>query len=1161
MPPSPALRCSLGHDVGIQNTHKRGRSLESGFPLKPKDDDLALFNDMQNRERDTFLLHASDDLDDSIGRLRYYSDFKLGINIPARGESSDLLNTNGEKNDYDWLLTPPDTPLFPSLDDEEPQPVHLAPRGRQRSQPISIRSSMTETSHRTSRSSPSPHRLSPSPRSTTGLNQSRGTPPSGGSYSSPTSIVRPTTPSRRPSTPTKPSTPTPRSSTPTLRRLNNGSNGQGSSSGRGTSPVTTNRGNSASPKLRGWQTNLPGFSCDPPPNLRTTLADRPSSYIRGSSPASGNGRQSMSPTTSRNRRQSMSPTASRSASSSHSHDRDRFSSYSKGSVASSCDDDLDSLHSTGAGMSYSSISTKNGTAANGRTMVFSKKPVRTPSASSAPKRSFDSALRQMDHRKIPPQNMFRPLLSSVPTTTLYVGRANNMNRPMFSRNSSLTTSSNASSEQGAFVVPDMGVSDHHQNDLSGKREKPQDPELHEEIFILDEADETPVSGKPIGDMTNSVDSEGLEKSAANSPGAVSMGAASESLYAACNPSVLEQNGMLATCSKCGNPFRRMYVDPITDVCQECAKINGLVTEGTPQNALLVAQNEKLQSPMADGKDRWSNKAQLAMEVSELLEKNSSYILPSDDMHAGQVHNSLVNSSGLHLDLDLIQHHHSDLQEKNNKVVNATQTDNKFQQSQEAAHQSTRVESPEGTGISVLLRRSSSNKWPVVQGRSFSATNILCSEPSYARDHACSMKGSMSRDSASASSSVDMGSSRQPEYRMQCQLSSKKGELENARNYCNVDTQSAESFKSGVSTGAHGALVCPNTETEQHFRSFVNAEEFEARGKREPFNEENENFVKNMQSGCTKSLAITHAVNGLEREGFDCADDRMTMDSSRSQMSHSYIKQDHDTSATLALNDGCTSCLNSEGLLSNERVTPGTDAKLDMHVSSVFEQDRHIPTDSVCGNDISGVVSLDSSCIISEPQGDLGSFPDLPRESSAVHNGNITDVSHDYSASTISEKDILASASMSNIVDYSPEKYMAMTEGPRGCMSRSFTLEEATDKILFCSSIIHDLAYKAATIGMEKEETPFSEAPRPTPTILGNRVYNRKDLWTPSNKRALKLQKTRLKRLETNTNTMAVEQVGEDTKVQSAMPLHPQVSSKVDSAKPPKLESKCNCTIM
>ena len=41
------------------------------------------------------IFHAS-------ARLKYYSDFKLGINIPARGETSDLLKTDGEKNDYDW---------------------------------------------------------------------------------------------------------------------------------------------------------------------------------------------------------------------------------------------------------------------------------------------------------------------------------------------------------------------------------------------------------------------------------------------------------------------------------------------------------------------------------------------------------------------------------------------------------------------------------------------------------------------------------------------------------------------------------------------------------------------------------------------------------------------------------------------------------------------------------------------------------------------------------------------------------------------------------------------------------------------------------------------------------------------------------------------------
>ncbi|KAM0939879.1 hypothetical protein DsansV1_C19g0158041 [Dioscorea sansibarensis] len=1137
MPPSPALRCSPGRDVGIHNTHKRGRSLESGFPLKPKDDDLVLFNDMQNRERDNFLLHTSDDLDDSIARLKYYSDFKLGINIPARGETSDLLKTDGEKNDYDWLLTPPDTPLFPSLDDEEPQTIHLAPRGRQRSQPISIRSSVTEKTHRTSRGSPSPHRLSPSPRSTTGVNQSRGTPPSSGSYSSPTAVLRPTTPSRRPSTPTKPSTPTPRSSTPTLRRSSNDSNGQWSSSGRrGTSPVTTTCGNSASPKLRGWQTSLPGFSSDPPPNLRTSLADRPSSYVRGSSPASRNGRQSMSPTASRNRRQSMSPSASRSASSSHSHDRDRFSSYSKGSAASSCDDDLDSLHSTGAGMSCGSIGSKNGTSANSRTMVFSKRPVRTPSSSSTPKRSFDSVLRQTDQRKTP-QNMFRSLLSSVPTTTFYIGKANGMHRPMFSRNSSLTTSSNTSSEPGACVVPDVEASDHHQNDLSGKRGKPHGPELHEEIFKFDKADEIPESGKPIGDMTNRDDLLGLEKSAPNSLGPISALTASESSYTAVNPSILDRNGMMATCSKCGNSFSIRDADPTSDVCQECSENDRLFTEGISPSALLVMQNEKLQSPMADGKDRWSNKAQLAMEVSELPDKSSPNVLPSDAMHVGQVYKSLVNRSSFQLDTDLIQHHQSDPQENIGQEVKATQTENLYQQSQEIAHQSTRVESPEGTGISVLLmQRSSSNKWPVVQGRPFSATNILCSEPSYVRDHASSMKRSMSRDSASASSSVDMGSWRQPAYHMQPQLSSQKGEMENVRNDCFVNTLSAESSNFEISTGILG--------------------------ERESLNGENGNSLKSTGSGCTRSLSVTRTVIDVDGESLGCTESCMPIDSSRSQLfSHPDNNQASETSASTSLNDGSGSCINSEGVLSVERITRATDPELDMQGSSVFEEEENMPADNACGHDISGVVTVDSSCINSESQV-FESLQDRQMDSTGI-NLNITDVPHECSASTTSGTDVLALAMESNVVNHSREKSITAAEGPEGCTLRSFTLEEAADTILFCNSIVLDIAYKAATIAMEKKEALLlAEAPRPTPTILGNSFYNRRDSWMSSNKQAPKPQRARWKRLEGNTNTSAVEP-GEDIKVQSAAPLHPhpQVPNKVDSAKPPKLESKCNCTIM
>lgn len=66
MPPSPSPRRSPAREPRVENSHKRGHSFEGRIPLKVKDDDLALFSEMQNHERDKFLLHAYDDFDESI---------------------------------------------------------------------------------------------------------------------------------------------------------------------------------------------------------------------------------------------------------------------------------------------------------------------------------------------------------------------------------------------------------------------------------------------------------------------------------------------------------------------------------------------------------------------------------------------------------------------------------------------------------------------------------------------------------------------------------------------------------------------------------------------------------------------------------------------------------------------------------------------------------------------------------------------------------------------------------------------------------------------------------------------------------------------------------------------------------------------------------------
>lgn len=245
-----------------------------------------------------------------------------------------------------------------------------------------------EKTQRTSRSSASPKRLSLSPQSSYGVVQPSARPSSPPHYSS-SPVIRQTTPSQRSSTPTKPSTPTHRSSTPTPQRMSSGLSGQTSTSGRrGTSPVNMNRGHSASPKLRGWQSN--SFPIiDAPPNYRTSLPDRLSSRVWGSSPASENSMVSSSKVG----RRSMSPSASRKARSSHNHESHQFTSCNKASLASSGDDGVGSLLSVG--LSGNAAIRKYGSSANSKAITSYRKPSSFPSSGSGPRRSLDSAVRQI----------------------------------------------------------------------------------------------------------------------------------------------------------------------------------------------------------------------------------------------------------------------------------------------------------------------------------------------------------------------------------------------------------------------------------------------------------------------------------------------------------------------------------------------------------------------------------------------------------------------------------------------------------------------------------------------------------------------------------------------------------------------------------------------
>ncbi|XP_023757794.2 uncharacterized protein LOC111906265 isoform X2 [Lactuca sativa] len=977
MPPSPAMRCSPGREPRADN-HKRGRSLESGVPLKQRDDDLALFNEVQNRERDNFLLQGDDDFEDIFAnKLRHFSDYKLGINIPARGESSDLLHAEDEKNDYEWLITPPDTPLFPSLDDEAPQ-VNLTQRGRTRTQPISIsRSPTMEKGRRSSRGSASPNRVSLSPRSHNSTYEGRHRASSAASASPPATLRHNTPPAHSHRSPPPSRKPVPRASTPPPpRRLSTGST-------NGTTTTTKGiRGNSASPKVKAWQSSIPGFSTEVPPNLRTSLADRPASYVRGSSPAS------------RSSRQSMSPTASRSIGSSHSHERDRFSSHSKGSVGSSAEDDMESLSSVLVVVGRPNSRRVGVGGFQNNKASPSKKPIRTISSSSAPKRSFDLALRQMDHRK--GQNMFRPLLSSVPSSTFHAGIATSPYHPVISRNSSVTTSSNASSGvaiSGAHDHDHDHDPDHEasQDDATSGYVKVQDDDDHDvdvddEVFMIEKDD-------------------GNDSFLDNSRNILDRDPAATLTIIDDVSDISTQKEMLI-CSKCGCGYSPPIgqVENDTNLCENCMESNSSLTIIDPV--------------VVSGPEPELTTIEPQMDVVESLQAMANDLVKDSQSEGNQVNVGSVDFSN------------------------------------------SKVESLEGAGISILLKRSSSIKGgAVVRNTNFSASSISYDDFSYVRgDTTNSMR------SVSATSSVDFGQgqSRQLDTRFQRQSSITKSEIEHSKH------QRSGSSLSGTSSHVfHPSSLGTST--------------LDSSGKDVQENNEVEN--ENVDSG--ESLLTNTLKDEEESVGFQKAED-------------------------LGADDTALDSCNDD--------------------ADVAEA----PLDVI----LEGELDSPSKCDVSQ-----NSIEELPEDVA------------------LSAEDFGTSNHTTNVIVLIEEE-----GGPKG---RSLTLEEATDTILFCSSIVHNLAHNAATIAIDNQD-PSSDnnnsswplipaTPTPTPTRKSH--LNEPDSHTRNTtKRSSKSQKSRHKK-DTETDPTKSPNTTEGKIDQQQKTRIVGVRDNGESKKPPLLESKCNCTIM
>ncbi|KAJ8764156.1 hypothetical protein K2173_005069 [Erythroxylum novogranatense] len=315
---------------------------------KDKEEEPALFLEMKNREKEqsSLLLNNSEELDGPLGSKHGTSPiFNVASSVPARKTmADDFLNSDNDKNDYDWLLTPPGTPLFPSLEIES-QKTAMSQIGTPNARETAIKSRLsnpqpepTSKGNLLSKQSASSLGLTYSatgtrrPSSSGGTGSRSATPTGRPSLTSTSKPLRSSTPTRstmqsskptvsgskptassvrstalttKPTVPTRSSTPTSRpsipsskppsrSATPPRRPSTLSSAPRVSVPPTKSSPSVTKiapstarnpvpfRAASPTVKSRPWKpSEMPGFALDTPPNLKTSAPERPLSTTRG----------------------------------------------------------------------------------------------------------------------------------------------------------------------------------------------------------------------------------------------------------------------------------------------------------------------------------------------------------------------------------------------------------------------------------------------------------------------------------------------------------------------------------------------------------------------------------------------------------------------------------------------------------------------------------------------------------------------------------------------------------------------------------------------------------------------------------------------------------------------------------------------------------------
>ncbi|KAI4353306.1 hypothetical protein L6164_002265 [Bauhinia variegata] len=481
--------------------------------MKERDEELALFLEMRRREKENeknnfLLLQNSDDLDASNLESNLASSpasKTVSAAPPRKTGAEEFLNSENDKTDYDWLLAPPDSPLFPTLEKDsqipakneteipnrktalKPRlaniPAEPAARGNVATKHHTVKpglgSSITgnrrpSSSGGNSRpSTPSARPTLPSttkssrpstPTSRAVLTSTKPTAPAVRSSTPTRSTARASTPTSRPSLgATAPKTTTRRSSTPTLKSSTSsiapGASGpppMRSSSASKARPSLSksqvqSRGSSPTVKSRPWEpSQMPGFSLDAPPNLKTTLPERPPSTSRSRPGATSSKSSSIEANSNgKSKRTSITPSRGRASTGAGHINHSSFQALNRSRFIDG--DSTESPVVIGTKMVERVVNMRklappkqedHSTHSNS-----SGKSNSTGFGSSLSKKSLDMAMRHMDIRRSIQGNL-RPLVTRIPASSVYSVRSagSSKGKTVSVSDSPLATSSTASSE-------------------------------------------------------------------------------------------------------------------------------------------------------------------------------------------------------------------------------------------------------------------------------------------------------------------------------------------------------------------------------------------------------------------------------------------------------------------------------------------------------------------------------------------------------------------------------------------------------------------------------------------------------------------------------------------------------------------------------------------